>query len=114
MKLKLDSANPGSISKDNAIFEWIKSFDQAELNISESTIEIIPKSGKILKSELKKVEEDFLSETYQGTFDNNTPFRVIRPGKESRFIMDLTGDVDTLTIANMSGNGYAVHFDVIK
>lgn len=114
MKLKFDSANPGSISKNNEIFEWIKSFDDADLHISETLLEIIPKSKKPLRSDLKKIEEDFLSETYQGYFDEENAFRIIRPGKESRFIMDLTGDLETLTIADMSGNGYAVHFDVIK
>ncbi|NDV43060.1 hypothetical protein [Flagellimonas sediminis] len=116
MKLKFDSANPGSISKNNEIFEWIKSFDEADLYISETSLEIIPKLEKPLKSNLEKIEEDFLSETYQGYFDEVNTFRIIRPGKESRYIMDLTGDIETLTIADMSmsGNGYAVHFDVVK
>lgn len=114
MKLKLDSANPGSILKNDQKFEWIKSFNDAEVDISETYLKIIPKAGGLLKSELKKIEVDYLSETYQGFFDDKTAFRVIRPGKDARFIMKISGDVETLTIADMSGNGYAVHFDIVE
>ena len=57
---------------------------------------------------LRPFEVDFITVTLQGQFSDGTPFRVVRPSE--RFVA-LTGD--TITIASMHHDGYAVHFNMV-
>ena len=112
-KLHLTRINPGNYSKDKSICERLKTFNNGLIELTDTSVTIIAKDQKNFKSSLHKTEEDFLSETFQGSFEDGTSFRLIRPGGVGLEIMEAKGDVEILTFGGMTGDGYAVDFDLV-
>jgi len=106
--------NLGDNSKDNSICERLKTFNNGLIELTDTSVTVITKDQKTFKSNLRKTEEDFLSETFQGSFEDGTSFRLILPGGEAREIMEVMGKGEVLTFGGMTGNGYAVDFDLVE
>lgn len=113
-KLHLTKINPGSYSRDKAICDRLKGFNNALIDLSSSSVKITVKDKSVFVSRLQKVEEDFMSETFQGTYEDGVPFRLVLPGATVKAVMKMQGAQESLTIAAMTGDGYAVHFDMMN
>ena len=112
-KLHLIEVNPGQYSKDKPIYELLKTFNNALIDLSENSLTIKTKESKIFKTRLSKIEEDFMSETFQGIYEDGTPFRLIREGSFARELIAAQGKDESLSFGDMTGSGYAVHFDLV-
>lgn len=112
-KLHLVKANPGSFSKEKSVFERIKTFNNGFIEVNEESIIVHPVDNSSFSSILRKTEEDFLSLTYQGTFEDGTKFRIIRPGGVLKQITNLNDEGDDITFGGMTGDGYAIHFNIV-
>ena len=112
-KLHLDGVNPGNYPQHRSICERLITFNNGFVDLSDTSISIKTKSNQAFKSNLRKTEQDDMSETYQGTFEDGTTFRLIRPGKTARNIFAIQGIAETLSFGGMSGDSYAVHFDLV-
>jgi len=55
-----------------------------------------------------------MSTTYVGAYADGTPFRIVRPGGIAKQLMSAQGKSEGITIASMSGDGYAAHFDLVE
>ena len=113
-KLQLTKANPGNYSKDKPVLELVKSFNNGLVEISDERIYIKTNDNKTFTSSLKKTEEDFISETFQGTYEDGTSFRLIKPSGVAKQIMSLQGQGESISFGGMTGDGYAVHFNIVE
>lgn len=113
-KLQLTKANPGNYSKDKTVFEFLKTFNNGLVEISDERIFIKTKDNKTFSSNLKKKEEDFISETFQGFYEDGSAFRLIKPGGVAKQIMSLQGQGESISFGGMTGDGYAVHFNIVE
>lgn len=111
-KLKLTKINPGNYSKDKVIYERLKTFNNGLVEITTSSIVVKTKDNKTFQSSLYKTEEDFMSETFQGQYEDGTAFRLIKPGGVAKNIMELRGESENVSFGGMTGDGYAVHFEL--
>lgn len=112
-KLHLTKINPGSYSRDKVICERLKSFNNALIDLTSNSIKVTTKDKSTFVSKLQKVEEDFMSETFQGLYEDGTPFRLVVPGGTAKIIMEAQGAQAFITLAAMTGDGYAIHFDMV-
>lgn len=112
-KLHLNKINPGNYGKDKSIYERLKTFNNGLIELSDTSVTITTKDNKTFKSSLHKTEQDFMSETFQGSYEDGTSFRLIRPGGVAREIMTAQGKGESLSFGGMTGDGYAVHFDLV-
>lgn len=113
-KLHVTKLMPGNYSKDKPIYERLISFNNGLIEIDESSVSVKTKENKSFKSQLLKTEEDLMSETYQGEFEDGTPFRLIRPAGVIKEILVIQGNGDMLSFSAMAGDGYAVHFEMVN
>lgn len=113
-KLHLNKVNVGNYLKDKNICERLKTFNNGLIEISETSIAIKAKDGINFTSTLNKAEQDFMSETFHGNYEDGTSFRLIRPGGVAKEIMTAKGDGESISFGGMTGDGYAVHFDLVE
>lgn len=113
-KLHLTKVNPGNYSKDKPFYERLKTFNNGLADISTSSITVKSKDNRTFTSKLQKTEEDFLSETFQGSFEDGTSFRLIKPGGVAKQMMGLQGKGESISFGGMTGDGYAVHFELVS
>ena len=113
-KLRLNKINLGNYSKDKTICERLKNFNNGLIEISDRLIVIKINDNQTFTSSLQATEQDFMSETFQGTYEDGTNFRLIRPGGVAREIMNAKGNGESLTFGGMTGDGYAVHFEMVE
>ncbi len=111
-KLHLNKINPGNYSKDKIIYERLKFFNNGIIEINSSQITVKLKDGTYFKSTIRKIEEDFMTVTYQGAYEDGTSFRLVQPAGVAKQLNDLEGKNETLTFGGMTGDGYAVHFEL--
>jgi hypothetical protein len=112
-KLHMTKANPGNYSKDKKIYTWLKTFNNGLVELSNSAITVITRDNKTFRSNLKKIEEDFITETFQGEYEDGTSFRLILPGGVAKNILKLQGKGDSISFGGLTGDEYAVHFDLV-
>ena len=112
-KLLLKKVNPGNYSKDKTIYERLKSFNNGIVEISRTTITVKSKDSKTFTSKLQMTEEDFMSVTFQGNYEDGTKFRLISPAGVSKTLLEVNGKNDYITFGGMTGDGYALTFDIV-
>lgn len=112
-KLKLTKANPGSYQQDQEVFERLKSFNNGQVDLTQDKIIIKAIDNSKFSSKLRKTEEDFMSETFQGSYENGETFRLIKPGGVAKQILSAQGQGESITFGGMTGDGYAVHFELV-
>ena len=91
--------------------ELAESFQNCLVEIDEENITIYQDENIILKSQLSKFEDEFHTTSYKGKFNNNEPFRIIRP-KEIALanVKSQHNCVSAFSIGSLNPDGYAIHF----
>lgn len=111
MKMTLDKVNEGNHSNEITYTEMAKKFDNCYLTFDNECI-TITKNGKIIfQSAITLYEEDGLTTTYKGIWQDGKSFRLVRPGKEIRQLLQIMGN-ETITFGSMLSDGYAVTYIV--
>lgn len=106
-KLHLININAGSYPKDRPICEKLANFNNCLVDITQHTVLIYDKNGTIrFRCDLKTIEEDFMSTTFMGRYEDGKSFRIVRPGGSF-------SEGNDLTFGGMSGDEYAVHFSMV-
>lgn len=98
--------NYGSRLSEHDICERIAKYDNAECTISDNYLKL-SRDNDIFETKLEVFEEDSLTKTWLGKYEDGTDFRVVRPNTLYR--ENNLGD-EYITIASTYHNGYAVHF----
>jgi hypothetical protein len=112
-KLHLISVNPGSYTKEKPIYTRLQGFNNALVELSETSISIKGKNNQTFFSHLQKVEEDFLTISYQGAYEDGTAFRLVMPGGTAKAILVARGEGESISFGDLTGDGYAVNFDLV-
>jgi hypothetical protein len=112
-KLHLTKANSGNYPLDKPIFERFCSFNNGLFEINSNSLIVNTKDNKNFSCSLTKIEEDSLSETFQGITEEGTYFRIVQPGGIAKRIIEARG-IGTLSFGGMKGDSYAVHFNVVS
>jgi hypothetical protein len=110
--IKIKSVIIGSVPNDKIICDWLQSFNLGYCEITNNKI-IVRKGDKELISEIRKIEEDTFSETFLGKYPDGTAFRLIRPAGVAKQIFDQRGEPESITFGGLTGDRYAVYFDLI-
>ena len=97
--------NYGNRPSEHDICEKITKYDNAECSISDNYLKL-SLENEILETSLTIFEDDALTTTWLGKYENGTVFRVVRPGNLYR--KNNIGD-NYITIASTFHDGYAVH-----
>lgn len=105
-RIVLIKTNYGNHTSERDICERIANYDNAECTISDNYLKL-SFENEILETSLTVFEEDTLTTTWLGKFENGTPFRVVRPA--DLYHKYNLGD-EYMTIASTYHDGYAVHF----
>ena len=113
-RLELVKVNHGSYSNERQFYDKVTSFNNAVVNLTESKIDVMINGQVIFSSFLEKIEEDFLSKTYRGLYSEGAHFRLVKSSEFVKSMILSQGKNDSITIASMKHNGYAVHYDIIK
>lgn len=113
-KLKLVKVNPGSYQNDQVVCERLKTFNNGKVDLTDNKIIIKTSDNNKFASNLRKTEEDFMSETFLGSFEDGSSFRLIKPGGVAKQILSAQGQVDSIIFGGMTGDGYAVHFELTE
>lgn len=112
-RLKLLNVIPGSYQKDQKVIERLKLFNNAIVELTDEKI-IITLDNFKFSSKLKKTEEDLTTETFQGSYEDGSSFRLVRPNTVAKKMLSAKGYGDSVTFGGMTGDGYAVNFDLVE
>ena len=102
-KIHLEAVNIGNFAKDKPFYERLKTFNNAKIEITDNFIKIICKNGDVFSSKLVKVEKDSLTITYEGKYEDGTPFRLVKQISNNKWF----------SIGDLTGDGYAVYFNIV-
>lgn len=91
--------------------ELAQSFQNCLVEIDENNIVIHNDEKIILKSQLTKFEDEFHTTSYKGKFNDNEPFRIIRPKDIALANVKAQHNcVSAFSIGSLNPDGYAIHF----
>lgn len=110
-KVKIIKVNYGSLPHEKAIADELRSFDKAEIKVSESQFIIKTINGREHNYKIEKSEEDFLTVTYVGKFEDGTKFRVVKSAGIALEMAKLQGHKDSFSLGSVQPSGYAIHFE---
>ena len=113
-KLHLKSINPGSFSNDKGIYQRLITYNNGFIELNDNYVTITSKDNSTFRSDLRKTEKNFTSATYIGKYEDGKSFRLIRPDGEARILMLKLQKPERICFASMTGDGYAVHFDLVN
>ena len=105
--ISLEKVNYGDHYIEKAYCDKVKNLDGGIISMTNSYLRI-QNSSNMLESSISFYEEDPFTISWLGQFLDGTQFRIVKPN--SRFI-SLIGN--TITIASMYHDGYAVHFNIV-
>ena len=91
--------------------EFAESFQNCLVEIDENNITIYDDEKIILKSQLSKFEDEFHTTSYKGKFNDNEPFRIIRP--KDFALENVKAEhkcISAFSIASINPDGFAIHF----
>ncbi len=104
--ITIESINYGDYYIEKHFCEYLKNFDNGMLDFEDDYI-CLKGNNQTLNSKLSLIESDVFYNTWEGTYSDETSFRVVRPKPSFKTIMG-----NTITIASLHHNGYAVHFKI--
>ena len=119
-KLHLKTVSIGNYSKDNKIRKRLVAFNNGLIELSETSIEITAKDGRRLTSSLTSAgsltkESKVMSlGIFHGSYEDGTSFRLSRPTDWFKEIITERGQPQNITFGDMTGDGYAVTFDLVE
>lgn len=98
-------------NNEKANFNFVENFDGAEVILTNNSIQINSKNGKLHKYQLVYSEKDVFTETYLGQFENGSTFRLIKPIDTALQMTKLqSGASDAFSFGSIDPRGWAVHF----
>jgi len=104
--ITIESINYGDYYIEEHFCEFLENFDNGILDFNDDYI-CLKGNNKTLTSKLSLFENDVFFTTWKGTYSDGTSFRVVCPKPSFKTIMG-----NTITIASLHHNGYAVHFNI--
>lgn len=91
--------------------DFAESFQNCLVEIDDESITVYENEKIILKSQLSKFEDEFHTTSYKGEFNDNEPFRIIRP---KDFALENVKTehkcISAFSIASINPDGFAIHF----
>lgn len=91
--------------------EFAEGFQNCLVEIDDKNIVVYENEKIILKSQLFKFEDEFHTTTYKGRFEDNEPFRIIRPKDFAlENIKKEHNCISAFSIASINPDGFAIHF----
>lgn len=106
-KLSMEQVNYGDHYMEKSLCDKVQRLNGGIIDMSENHLKICAEDES-LETEIEFYEKDPFTNSWVGKFSNGTQFRIVKPNP--RFIA-LTGN--TITIASMYHDGYAVHFNIV-
>ncbi|MCB6232030.1 hypothetical protein LIS90_12310 [Flavobacterium psychrophilum] len=95
--------------------EFAESFQNCLVEIDDENIIVYENEKIILKSQLSKFEDEFHTTSYKGKFNDNEPFRIIRPKDFAlENVKNEHNCISAFSIASINPDGFAIHFILTK
>lgn len=95
--------------------EFAESFQNCLVEIDDESIIVYENEKIILKSQLSKFEDEFHTTSYKGKFNDNEPFRIIRPKDFAlENVKNEHNCISAFSIASINPDGFAIHFILTK
>jgi hypothetical protein len=95
--------------------ELAESFQNCLVEIDEGNIIVYKNEKVILKSQLLKYEDELHTISYKGKFNDNEPFRIIRPKDFAlENVKNEHNCISAFSIASVNPDGFAIHFILTK
>ena len=91
--------------------EFAERFQNCLVEIDDESIIVYENEKIILKSQLSKFEDEFHTTSYKGKFNDNEPFRIIRP--KDFALENVKAEhkcISAFSIASINPDGFAIHF----
>ena len=91
--------------------EFAERFQNCLVEIDDESITVYENEKIILKSQLSKFEDEFHTTSYKGKFNDNEPFRIIRP--KDFALENVKAEhkcISAFSIASINPDGFAIHF----
>ncbi len=91
--------------------EFAERFQNCLVEIDDESITVYENDKIILKSQLSKFEDEFHTTSYKGKFNDNEPFRIIRP--KDFALENVKAEhkcISAFSIASINPDGFAIHF----
>ena len=91
--------------------EFAERFQNCLVEIDDESITVYENEKIILKSQLSKFEDEFHTTRYKGKFNDNEPFRIIRP--KDFALENVKAEhkcISAFSIASINPDGFAIHF----
>ncbi len=107
--LLLDKVNVGSHPDEIIYFEQAKQFHECQLEMADDTFAIFRNGNKFFETELILYEQDQLTKTHRGVWENGKRFRIVQPSDNLKALFQSMGK-EHITIGSMFSDGYAVTF----
>lgn len=112
-RIKLNKNNPGYITDDKSVHKRLKTFENNVIELSDTSVIVTTADGKTFTSKLKKIEDDSFFETFQGNYEDSTPFLLIKLNESSRALVAEQGGIEQLSISDINGKEYVFYFELI-
>ena len=95
--------------------EFAERFQNCLVEIDDESIIVYENEKIILKSQLSKFEDEFHTTSYKGKFNDNEPFRIIRPKDFAlENVKNEHNCISAFSIASINPDGFAIHFILTK
>ena len=91
--------------------EFAERFQNCLVEIDDESITVYENDKIILKSQLSKFEDEFHTTSYKGKFNDDEPFRIIRP--KDFALENVKAEhkcISAFSIASINPDGFAIHF----
>jgi hypothetical protein len=89
---------------------FFKNLNHSLINLTDTEL-AFEKDGNIMSFHLTYDKEDFISKTFLSKFEDETPFRVLRPSDITRKMSLLKNNYkDSFSVGSINPDGYSVHF----
>ncbi len=91
--------------------EFAERFQNCLVEIDDESITVYENEKIILKSQLSKFEDEFHTTSYKGKFNDDEPFRIIRP--KDFALENVKAEhkcISAFSIASINPDGFAIHF----
>lgn len=106
-RLSIEQVNYGDHYIEREYCDKIQGLNGGLIEMAQNHLRI-QRGNECLETELVFYEKDPFTLSWVGNFSNGTQFRIVKPNPQ---FIALTGN--TITIASMYHDGYAVHFKII-
>ena len=105
--LSIEKVNYGDHFVEREYCDKIQKFNGGKLIMSQDHLKI-ENDADALETKIEFYEKDPFTDSWVGSFSDGTQFRIVKPNP---LFVKLTGN--TITIASMYHDGFAVHFNIV-